>query len=571
MAKHISQGTEYPIFWYGHSYLGAVPAYILSVFFTVFGVSVTSFKIYSFILSVLLTLMTILMVRSLLGNKTAFITAVCLMIPPERLITYPIFDGYHIFLIMGIVFIWQLGIWFKSNNKKWICFLGLTAGFGWYCHPMFSYFIALFMIFLILKVLIGKDRIYFFISSLFSFVIPFMFGAIPYWVALSQNYIYHNPYGSNAESNKFLVGLVYSFFVKLPHILADSGNFFINILCITIYLSIFIFICYRIYKTFIKLKGGSVEPELIFYLLFFTILILVSVEPGYNDLGSTRHLCPLIIVLPVMIAMFIEKIPEKLSYLKFLLIILLVFFNLKTAVARTTADTDYSKILNYLKNQNLTVGYADFWLSYKLVFLTNEDFTISPLWGTDRYEKYTHLILNSENKFYLFDKSVAKQKIMLDMFRENLVLSGLNYTEKSINNFTVFYGLSFEKWGREYPVKYFRPVYEEQLNKKYVYTKKQSKSFGFSISMPPGNYRIVSAVKSDYYPDFPADIKLTSISLMGRKSLGVFCFKSVTNEQFKNTNLVTINVSCVIPSNKWVDFGIYNKRKSIFTKYFIIL
>ena len=51
MAKHIAEGRELPVFFYGQDYLGALEAYCVALSFVVFGVGVTSLRLVPFLFS----------------------------------------------------------------------------------------------------------------------------------------------------------------------------------------------------------------------------------------------------------------------------------------------------------------------------------------------------------------------------------------------------------------------------------------------------------------------------------------------------------------------------------------
>jgi hypothetical protein len=55
-------------------------------------------------------------------------------------------------------------------------------------------------------------------------------------------------------------------------------------------------------------------------------------------------------------------------------------------------DTESIATLDCLRRADIRGGYADYWTSYKLTFLSNEDIIIAPTNGVDRYPKYTAFV-----------------------------------------------------------------------------------------------------------------------------------------------------------------------------------
>jgi hypothetical protein len=56
----------------------------------------------------------------------------------------------------------------------------------------------------------------------------------------------------------------------------------------------------------------------------------------------------------------------------------------------------------YLQQQGVRVGYADYWLSYTLDFLTQERLVIAPYNGIDRYPPYTEQVGRAPVRAFIF-------------------------------------------------------------------------------------------------------------------------------------------------------------------------
>jgi hypothetical protein len=76
------------------------------------------------------------------------------------------------------------------------------------------------------------------------------------------------------------------------------------------------------------------------------------------------------------------------------------------------------KLLKFLEKEQLYFGYANYWDSYRLTFLTHERFIISPRLGEHiRYEPYDQLVKVSKHPFYLFRiNEGADQKILQKIY-----------------------------------------------------------------------------------------------------------------------------------------------------------
>jgi hypothetical protein len=74
-----------------------------------------------------------------------------------------------------------------------------------------------------------------------------------------------------------------------------------------------------------------------------------------------------------------------------LLVTLLVTFGLEQRAwyKQLAPDVQSAAIIRCLDRTGVTAAYADYWLSYKLTFLTGERIIVAPVSGVDRYPAYT--------------------------------------------------------------------------------------------------------------------------------------------------------------------------------------
>jgi hypothetical protein len=55
-------------------------------------------------------------------------------------------------------------------------------------------------------------------------------------------------------------------------------------------------------------------------------------------------------------------------------------------------DAQSPATIDCLKRDGIRGGYADYWTSYKLTFLSKEEIIIAPINGLDRYPRYTEYV-----------------------------------------------------------------------------------------------------------------------------------------------------------------------------------
>jgi hypothetical protein len=76
------------------------------------------------------------------------------------------------------------------------------------------------------------------------------------------------------------------------------------------------------------------------------------------------------------------------------------------------------KLIKFLEEEQLYLGYANYWDAYRLTFLTHEKFIISPRPGQLlRYKPYDHLVKSSKHSFFLFRiNDGADQKVLKKIY-----------------------------------------------------------------------------------------------------------------------------------------------------------
>ena len=95
------------------------------------------------------------------------------------------------------------------------------------------------------------------------------------------------------------------------------------------------------------------------------------------------------------------------------------------------------KLIHFLEDEQLHFGYANYWSSYRLTFLTHERFIISPRPGQHiRYKPYDNLVKSSKNPFYMFDSKLGDDP---EAYKRLHPVIFKNLRQKRFNNILIFY------------------------------------------------------------------------------------------------------------------------------------
>ena len=144
MAKHIVEGAEVPVFYYGQHYMGSFEPFILSLFFRIFGFQPWLIKIVPLIFSLLLIPVMFGIGFAIKGNRTAKLAAALTAVAPSTLILWSTKarGGFiELVLIGSLLTLFSLW-WVKSEKFDWARLFAITFlfGFGWWTNNQVVYF-----------------------------------------------------------------------------------------------------------------------------------------------------------------------------------------------------------------------------------------------------------------------------------------------------------------------------------------------------------------------------------------------------------------------------------------------
>ena len=135
--------------------------------------------------------------------------------------------------------------------------------------------------------------------------------------------------------------------------------------------------------------------QALFHVFLITTPIVFIVSGGYIDEQSYRYLMPLHAALPVVYAVGIDSAfrTNRIAGIALLTSLLALFVWQQAAwYRRLEPDRESPAILSCLDRSGVRAAYADYWVSYKVTFLTDERVIVAPNNGADRYPPYTEIV-----------------------------------------------------------------------------------------------------------------------------------------------------------------------------------
>jgi hypothetical protein len=147
---------------------------------------------------------------------------------------------------------------------------------------------------------------------------------------------------------------------------------------------------FAIVASLVALRERPFTP-LFHFLVFITPLIFL-LSGAFIDAQSYRYLMPAYGALAVVFALGIWRIfrwSRVAGAIALAMALTLFALQQRAWYRELTPDTQSAAIINCLDRSGIRAAFADYWISYKLTFLTGERIVIAPDKGVDRYPPYS--------------------------------------------------------------------------------------------------------------------------------------------------------------------------------------
>lgn len=222
MAVNIAKGDDFPLFWYGLHYAGALEAYVAAAMIWLFGFSETALTLSPIVFSILWIIGTYLLFAEIIDRRAGLLAVVAVIFSGyfSWYYSFALSGGYSVILALGTLIMW-LGIrLYRRNPSFWLlCIHVLGIGFMAALAIWVHFFIFPYLLVSAIFLLLHAIRRRFALKILCCYVAGAMLAAcgfLPYFVIN-----YGNVSGSSVSSFLFtkhhLLGSLQTlFFHDLP-------------------------------------------------------------------------------------------------------------------------------------------------------------------------------------------------------------------------------------------------------------------------------------------------------------------------------------------------------------------
>lgn len=455
MAKHVWLG-EFPLMTWAQSHGGTLETYLNAPLYLLFGLRPIMVRLLPLLFSITYLILCYLLVNQVFGRNPALISMSITAIPPVYLCILASLgvsmNGPALIGVISGMYITHKII--AGNKNLGLCLLlGFIWGITFWVHQIVIFGIVTGGFFLFLN-----DIKLFFKKYFWAIISGFIIGSLPLWLYNIKNDFDTFRVAGVADIattiNNLKTAVTFTlptaWGLKLPTYI--DNPYFIDIPKTFFWLLAGIYTGLLIISIFLKPEKRQRFGKLSLWFLFFIILFITSRNRRTNW-WSTRYLIHTYTALIPLIGLGLSWIYNKQKLVFTLILSTILAVNLYGNIKLLSYWKDplfpgehidlpgNKDLIKFLKKEGIKYGYMHYWLSYPVVFNTDEGIILSPAYD-ERFGKYKQPYLEKVSKAkdvaYIFHKHTGT-------FQAALEKAGIEYKKKGLYPFTIFYRFRFKE------------------------------------------------------------------------------------------------------------------------------
>lgn len=400
MAKHIRDGAQIPVFYYGQHYMGSLEALLVAALFSLLGESSQTLKLVPLIFSLLHVALIYLLTRRFVRWQFAAIAGLLTAMAPATLLLWSAKarGGFIELVVIGtLALILAVDcLTPKSQTRARLWALGFVLGVGWWVNNQIIFYmlpIATVFLFYFPRQLGFLASIRFALIALFGFFV----GSAPFWYAnlfLTPRFAtFEVLFGSSAGGNlwRYLRGF---FDTALP-IIIGARRFWSeqDVIPAASLIMLSLYGVVVLSLILLRSKDGRNNYAAIAMLVMFCITVPLAFSASrFGWLSKApRYLLPLYSVLFVLVALAIERLwDNRYRWLAALVgVLLLVGHGISSfwggvAIAgqpivfrNQRVAESHTELYRWLAANNYSHIHTNYWIGYRVAFETDEKITFT--------------------------------------------------------------------------------------------------------------------------------------------------------------------------------------------------
>jgi 4-amino-4-deoxy-L-arabinose transferase-like glycosyltransferase len=479
MARHILAG-ERPLFFYGQAYMGSLDAFLVAGGFALFGVQVWVVRAAQILLWAATMILWHRFCETGFGSlAVARIAVVLLALPPVFLTLYTTgtLGGYGEALFFGSLCLLLAAqiIRRRSGIGRWLV-LGLAAGIGFWSFPL--------SLLLTGPACLGalafaahpqgaarpariRLRIGVLLAGAVLGVLPWIIG----WIRMGSAAL--EELGGSAIAGTLSGGPLEALGLRLLNLLVFGSSALFGLrpswemrwlvpalipIVLTVHLAAGAFAAWSL-----RARDAARPARWMLAGSAAALILLYVFTPFGND-PSGRYFLPLCLTLAALLADFSVRAASRAGRAAYLIPLILVVYQAAGTLDCATrippgittqfdpvAQLDQRElpaVIRFLQEHGETRGYTNYWVSFPLAFLSDEELIFTARLPyhedlrytarDDRYPPYDSLVETAGHIAYITTKNPALDALLESTFTR----LGIDYQIEQIGDFRIYYGLS---------------------------------------------------------------------------------------------------------------------------------
>ena len=482
MGRHILAG-ERPVFFYGQAYLGSLDAWLVAFGFALFGQQVWVVRLVQICLYVGTILTTAMLGKQIYGSSQVGVVAAWMLAIPTvnvTLYTTASLGGYGEALLIGnLILICTLRLDRKVRNASipsvWdLLGWGFLAGLGWWVFGLtliYSLPAGVYLVWLGIRTRAKWDK-------LIPMIAGMLLGSLPWWAyALAQGmHSLLGELGGSAISG--VEGLPYGFqlWQHLSNLLLLGTTVilgfrppwsaeWLGLPLIPFVLLFWLGVVLGVRRE----TRQKIHPGIVLVMGMVILLLAAFIFTPFGADPSGRYFLPMAVPMAIFAAYWIVSLGSQRSDFPLVrwrwgLVVMVLGYHLwgtvqsafKYPPGLTTQfysvtqidQREMPELVDFLRSQGEHAGYSNYWVSYPLAFLSNEEMIFLPRLPyhqdfrytsrDDRYAPYADQVKQSERLAYITTHHPELDRYL----QERFAALNLNWQEAWIGDFHIFYNVS---------------------------------------------------------------------------------------------------------------------------------
>lgn len=411
MARHILEG-ERPVFFYGQAYMGSLDAWLIALGFSVSGESVLTIRVVQSILYLLIVATGFSVAWRVSGRvSVATIAGLVIAVPNVLLAVYTTatLGGYNETLLLGNLILllgWDVMHEYRASFWRW-GLLGICAGVGWWTNGLIIAFILPVSLLILWDMwrnlrahssqTMRRAPLQTYFAPVLLGLVGFIVGSAPWWAfnfandfAALRFYLPSSGAPSQFAGNDIaplptdqrLIGL---FLLGLPAVIGLRfpwlPGFFLPVVGILVLL-VYAVALYHLLRHDSQLKPDGRLLVVSMIALFCALFIVsrFSIDP------TGRYFLPLTLPLGILLGTLVSTLRQVIVRVALVALVLgyavtgvvtavstlppgmTTQFNLETHIP----NDDDAALIAFLDEHGLYHGYTNYWISFRLAFLSGD-------------------------------------------------------------------------------------------------------------------------------------------------------------------------------------------------------